>query len=1036
MRAPSDMPRSGGRARGGQGRGRVALVVAAVVAFVLFTSARGIADFFTDYLWFDSLGRTDVWGGVLVARITLAAFFSGLFFAILLVNLWVADKIAPTFRPSGPDDELLRRYQDVMSRRAWLVRVLVAGGTGLLAGVSMATHWEPWLLFRNGSTVGSVDAEFGMDLGFYLFQLPFIGIAIDWLFASLIIILFITGVAHYLNGGIRLQSPIERVTPQVKAHLSVLIGLLALTKAVDYWFDRYELVQSTRGAVRGATYTDVNAQLPAIYLLTIIALLSFVLFLVNIRRRGWVLPLVAVGLWAFVAIVAGAAYPAFIQRFQVEPARSEREAEFVQRNIDGTRAAFGLDEVNTLPFEGYTTSVEAGREAVLANADTIRNVPLLDSSQVLQTFRRLQATREFYRILGLEVDRYQIETPDGERDTTPVVVGTRELNLDGIPDRSWENQHLVYTHGYGMALAPSNVTTSNGQPDFLIRGFPVDVDTGAIDVELDRPEIYVGQDMGGFAVVNTNRDEVNFVNDDGSIQTTRYEGREGVEVGSLPRRAAFAIRFADWNLMVSGLVNSDSKMIFRRDVRERVEFVAPFLSVDAETYPVVADGRIFYIVDAYTTSDHYPYSQTADTRGLDSASGLNHRFNYVRNSVKAVVDAYDGTVALYVMGEPDPIIDAWRATFPDLFADVSEMSAELRAHIRYPMDLFQVQTAMWGRYHIDDPREFLESSNEWSVAPAAPSTAEALPGGLAAAPPTTQAGQTLIPTQNNPNGGARSSRINPYYQILQLPDDPRPTFMQIRTYVPVSERETDSSGSQLLTAFMVANSDPDGDYGKLTVYEMQGLTVDGPRQMAARVQANDTIAREISLLQGRGSEVSFGDMMMLPLDNTIMYVWPMYVASQQAQVPELRFVIGVHGERIVMERTLREVIDRLFEVDVTTFEREGGPEEDPSLVGDIDEDRPIGADPEDPDATTTTTTSTTTTTTTVPPPATDGEPPADMAELVARVTALLEQAEAALREDGDMAEYQRLVREAQALLAGSGQLAATPAGADGDGPSG
>jgi uncharacterized protein len=464
---------------------------------------------------------------------------------------------------------------------------------------------------------------------------------------------------------------------------------------------------------------------------------------------------------------------------------------------------------------------------------------------------------------------------------------------------------------------------------------------------------------------------------------------------------------------VSGLVNSDSRVIYRRDVRERVEHVAPFLSADAETYPVVADGRIYYIVDAYTTSDHFPYSQSADTRGIPSASGLHHGFNYIRNSVKAVVDAYDGTVTLYVMDDSDPIIRAWMSAFPDLFADISEMSSDVRAHIRYPKDLFRVQTAMWGRYHLSDPREFLEGSAAWSIAPAAPRSAEQLPTAPAlAAGQQAQAPQPQTPDQTQ----ARSSRIEPYYQILQLPGDSRPTFMQLRTFVPVSERETDSAQSQLMTAFMVANSDPDGEYGKLTVYEMQGLTVDGPRQMAARVQANERIAREISLLQGRGSAVSFGDMMMLPLNDTIMYVWPMYVASQQAQVPELRYVIGAHGERIIMERTLREVIEALFDIDVRTFEGEAD-DLDPDLVGDgFDDDRPIGEDPEDfdPDEAEPETT-TTTTTTTVPTTPTD---PLEDTELMGQVLALLREAEDALRSDGSMAEYQRLVREALALLEG------------------
>ena len=884
-----------------------------------------------------------------------------------------------------------------MSRRAGVVRAGVALFTGLLAGVSMSAQWENWLLFLNGSPTGMTDPQFGMDISFYLFRLPFITMVIDWLFASLIIITFITAIAHYLNGGIRLQSPTERVTPQVKAHLSLLVGIMALVRAAGYWFDRYELVYSTRSAVTGALYTAVNAELPALNLLLIIALLSAVLFIVNIRRRGWVLPLVAVGLWGFVAITVGVAYPAFIQRFQVTPDLSQKEAPFVARNIEATRFAMGMDDVEIRRYGDFTEDIDEGRAAVVNNPATIRNVPLLDSEAVLRTFQRLQPGLGFYRFLGLEVDRYQVRDPSGNISLTQALVSTRELALDEIPD-TWENNHIVYTHGYGMALAPANVTTSNGQPDFLVRNLPVEVSPELVGVELNRPELYVGEDFGGFAIVGTTRNEVAFLDEDGATQEFRYDGNDGVGLGSVARRAAFALRFADWNVLVSDFITDESKVIFRRDVRERVNEVAPFLSLDSEVYPVIANGRIYYILDAYTTSTRWPYGQQADTVGL-VGSGLERNFNYVRNSVKAVVDSYDGTVSLYVMDTEDPIVAAWSSAFPDLFADVSEMSEGIRQHIRYPRDLFTVQTTMFSRYHLGEPQEFLEQTNAWSVAPSPPRTLD-----------RQQVQTTLPPNIGGPTPppaivtNPTDERMRPYYQLMRLPGESSQSFIQMRAYTPRSREDT----SQKLTAFMAAKSDPDGDFGKLVVYEMpSNLQVAGPKLVTSQILADDVIAQQLNLLDSRGSTVTFGDLMLLPLEtgtgqNTIFYVWPVYVASSQTNVPELRNVVGVFGEQVIMRPTLREVIQELFGVDITTFEGVAGdPTDGPTDDG--AEQETIVDDGGTP-------------TTTIPIPTTlppSGLPTdAEVTTEVAAIEALLDEADRALLERGDLGEYQRLVREA------------------------
>ena len=472
MRAPQDMPRRGRRRRL-SGRGRTVLIVALVALFLLVTSLSGIASVYTDYLWFDSLDLNSVWRTILGAQIALAVIFIGLFFVLMLLNLVLADRLAPRFRPSGPEEELLERYHDVVDRRAGAVRVIVSLVLAVIAGAGASSQWNDWILFTNRVDFGIKDPLFNTDVGFYVFQLPFLTFVVSWLFAALLIVLIVTAVAHYLNGGIRLQTQGERVTPQVKAHLSVLLGVLALVKAADYWLQRYELTLSTRGTVDGATYTDVNAQLPAIYLLLMVALLSFVLFILNIWRRGWVLPVVTVGLWGMAAVLAAGVVPAIVQQFTVEPAESSKEAPYISRNIEATRQALGLDDVEVKPFD-YNEDLSV--DDLVANQDTLSNIRLFDPGVVGDTYSRLQAERSFYRFGDLDVDRYQI---DGS--TRQVVLGARELDPSGIPQQSWEGQHVAFTHGYGVALAPANALTSTGRPDFLVGSIPVNSELEDVD---------------------------------------------------------------------------------------------------------------------------------------------------------------------------------------------------------------------------------------------------------------------------------------------------------------------------------------------------------------------------------------------------------------------------------------------------------------------------------------------------------------------------------------------------------------------------
>jgi uncharacterized membrane protein (UPF0182 family) len=971
MRAPDDLPRR--PRKPGRNRGRVVLIVAVVAAFVLLTSVRGIARFYTDFLWFDSLGQSGVWRGVLGAKVILAVIFVALFFALCWGNLFIADRIAPPYRLSGPEDELLERYHDLVAERTGWVRGIVAGVLALIAGTGVSSEWNSWLLFTNGGDFGVRDEQFGRDVGFYVFKLPFLSFVVDWLFASLLIILIVVTVAHYLNGGIRVQPPSPRVAPQVKAHLSVLLAALAVVKAADYWLQRFELTVSSRGVVDGATYTDVKAQLPALNLLVLISLAAAALFVANIFRRGWTLPVLAVGLWVFVAVVVGGIYPQYVQRFRVQPNESAKERQYIERNIDATREALNLGGVETARFTPQTNT----DDVTLAGSEpTIRNIRLWDPAARVSgaTFEQLQRIRNYYRIDDIDVDRYMI---DGQ--PTQVNLGARTINPDGVPGDSWESNHLAYTHGYGVALAPSNASRGR-EPDFLVGNIPPEVDPRLGDVTLDQAGVYFGENLDGYVVVGTDRDEIDY-QDAEDTRFTTYEGEDGVRADSLVRRAAFALRFGDLNPLISDFMTDDSKVIFVRDVVDRVRSLAPFLDADADPYPVAVDGRIVWMVDLYTTTSRYPYAQEADTEQLSDQSGLRHDFNYVRNSVKATVDAYDGTVTLYVIDEDDPIVRAYQKAFPDLFTPGDEMPPSLQEHVRYPEDLFRVQTTAYGRYHLTDPDNFYTQEDAWRVA-RDPGTAGADPS----TPVTDTAGQAT--------GEQTSPRIAPYYQLLQLPstqtsasgEQAPPSeaeMVLMRPFVPQSEDDR----QQLLTAFMAARMDGD-HYGELVVYQMpSGELPPGPGIAAANIRGDEAVSQADTELGLGSSEVLYGNLLLIPVDNALLYVQPFYVVSENEarRLPQLTKVIASFGEQVVIEDTLTDALEALFGERVATQEQPGASPTPPSGEEGTEE-----------------------------PPAT-GTAAERASALLAEADGLFADADNALRE-GNIGEYQEKIDEARAKV--------------------
>lgn len=1003
MAKAADVPAPRDRRLSSRSRAVVGVGVAGVV--VLFMSLRGIARFYTDFLWFDSLGLGSVWTGVLGAKVALGLIFTGVFFALLWVNLLIADRLAPRYRPTGPEEDLLARYYDVIGRRGATLRLMAALLFALIAGAGVSQQWQSWVLFTHRVDFGQTDPLHGLDLGFYVFQLPFLRFLVGWLFLAFVIILIVTLVAHYLNGGIRVQTPAQRVTASVKGHLSVLLAVLAVIKAADYVLQRYALTLSTRGFVQGASYSDVKAKLPALNLLIAISLLSVALFLVNIRRRGWTLPVVAVGSWAFAAVVVGTSYPWFVQRFSVEArGESAKERPYIERNIQATLAAYAMDDVQLETFEAGA-SLTAQDVAEAANADVFRNVGLLDPDIVSEVLNRQQAQTGWLSFPSeLDSDRYQV---DGKETLT--VIGARGLNANGVPQKSWEGLHLIYTQGYGAVLAAAG-HVKDGGPSYLVSGVGpnMTVDQDAIDVELTQPRLYFAENMGGYAIVKNSRPEIAYENDDFS-----YDGTGGVVLNSFLRRGAFALRYGDLDPVLSGFITDQSRMLYVRDVRERVQTVAPFLSFDSDPYPVLAEGRIIWVIDGYTTTDSYPYGQAFDGENLPAESGLRRRFNYVRNSVKATVDGYDGTVSFYLNeegGQSDPLARAYQQAFPELFKPLEEMPASVRAHLRHPQDLFRVQTTMFASYHVTDPTQFYNQVGRWSVADK-PDTevtvGSSAPSSTAPASPGLAAG---LVTTSVPDG----ERVEPQYQLLQLPGATDLSFVLTRPFVPISDRQRQKR--EALTAFMSAGAD-----GRLHVFRVTSEEVLSPTLLTSRILSDDAISSALALLANpqTGSTVRLGNRVMVPIEQSLLWVTPMYVtaaANSSSSVPELNSVILSYGERVVRAETLTEALTELFgtEVDFNTLH-----EGTSSGLAPPDRDPPDGGGSPNttPPPVTTSPGPGASTSTTVGPGGPSVTLPVTNEAALAQAAVLLQEAEAALRA-GDLAAYQTKVRAAKALLDG------------------
>ena len=848
-------------------RRRLVLIIVGLIV-LLILSANRIAAFLTDLWWFQALDLGSVYTTILGSQVLLGAVFGVALGLLVAGNLLVARRIRPFFIPSTPQQAAVERYRQMADPYLPWIILAIAAVFAVTAGFAVAGEWQPYLLWRHAQEFGVTDPQFGRDIGYYVFKLPWFKFVQTWLFTSLLLTGLLTAGAHYLLGGIRPEAQGEKVMPNVKVHLSVLLALLLAARGWGYWLDRFALNFSPRGQVTGASYTDVHAELPALNLLLAVTAIAIVLTLWNVRRRGWLLPGAAIGLLVLASILLQGAYPAAIQRLRVDPQELARESQYITRNLDATRAAFKLDDTT---LDKFTVKNDLDQAQVEKNHVTVDNIRLWDPAVLQTTYSELQALRPYYQFNDVDIDRYTINGT-----LRQILLSARELQQSGLPAQAqtWQNLRLTYTHGLGIVASRANTSTTEGQPVFTAQDIPP---KGVSDLVPDKePGIYYGETNPSYSIVNTDNKELDYEESGTAKQiTTSYAGKGGVEVGNIFSRLLFAVRFSDPNFVLSSLLHSDSKVLFRRDITARVRTVAPYLLFDRDPYPVVLDGRIKWVVDGYTASDYYPYSQRTSLQA-DRAAEV----NYVRNSVKAVVDAYDGTVNLYVVDPTDPIVKAWSTAFPDAYQPVSDAPKGLAEHFRYPQDLFQTQAEIYRTYHIPGASAFYSKADAWDI----PRDASLL--------------------ANRPNVQPESAPMQPYYLLMRLPGETDEEFVLIQPYLARQKPN--------MIAWLAARSDP-AHYGELLAVQFPSdQSVLGPQQAQARIEQTSEISQYITLRDQAGSKVIRGNLLVVPIEQSIVYVEPLFIENQQAQIPELSQVVLVMGDRVVMEPTLPDAVAKLI----------------------------------------------------------------------------------------------------------------------------
>lgn len=835
------------------------IVIVALVA--VLSLARWGANLYTDWLWFGSLQYQSTFLTIIFSEIGLKLAVGTAFFIILFINLLPTRsriiKAANQNRFVEDENNVISLYKTplgnyVKSGPIIAVYVLISLAMAFFVGTAVTGDWVILQKFLHPTAFGVTDPIFGKDIGFYVFQLPFYEFIYKLVVWSLFLIAFWVGAAYFVAdsmGGNQSRGFLK--SDAARFHLSALAAVFFLVRAFGYRLEQYALLNAPGGIVHGPGYTDIHANLLAYKILFFVSIIVALVILINIFMRRFRLVMYSIAALVIVSVLVGGIYPVFIQKFFVVPNELNKERPYIENSVKYTRMAYNLDSVERKSFPAGKT---LNAEDIVQNRDTVENIRLWDYRPLQQTYAQIQEMRTYYELKSIDVDRYII---NGEY--RQLMLSPREMNQQQLPEnaKTWVNQKLKYTHGYGVVASPVNQVTSEGMPQLMIKDIPP---VSSIDIKVDRPEIYFGELTDNYVIVNTKAEEFDYPQGEDNAYTT-YKGDSGVKMGSIFRRAVFALALGDYKLLLSTEITPESQVLYHRSLIQRVPKIAPFLRYDSDPYMVIEGGKLYWIWDAYTITDMYPYSEPFD-RGL----------NYIRNSVKVVVDAYTGKVNFYIADEKDPVIKTYDKIFPGMFRPFSEMPEELRRHTRYPEDMFMVQAVKYLIYHMEDPEVFYNKEDKWSL-------------------PTELFGQ-------------KEQQMEPYYTIVKLPGEKKPEFIQIMPFTPHKKIN--------MIAWLAGRSDGE-NYGRLLLYEFpKQELVYGPSQIEARINQDSYISQQLTLWNQKGSSVIRGNLLVIPVKDALLYVEPLYLQSEQSKMPELRRVIVAHGDKIVMEPTLNEALQKLF----------------------------------------------------------------------------------------------------------------------------
>lgn len=848
------------------------LIAVITIVFIFFAILPAAISISTDWMWFSSEGYTSLFTTALMTKVILGAAIGVIFFGLLFLNIYIAKKIVSKYASSVSISPIKFQGFDV-GKMAFKILVPVALVIALLTGIAASTSWETVLQFLHRVPFGTEDPLFGRDISFYFFVLPFIKFIYTYLMSITVFSLIGSGIQYLAKGMLSIKRSSFQIERHASAHISVLLFVLfGLIASRTYFIGMTDLLYSTTGPFTGASYSDVIARLPVLWVLLAVAAVTATLFLINVFTSIRKMLIGSIVLYFVVAIIGVSIYPMIVQKLVVLPNELVKETEYIKSNIDATRKAFKIDNVVKRELTADSTRLTA--EDIRNNELTVKNIRLWDRRPLLDTFGQIQEIRTYYDFVSVDNDRYMI---NGEYRQT--MLSPRELNTASLPSATFINERLTFTHGFGVALGPVNEVTKEGLPLLFLKDLPP---VSSIDsLQVTRPEIYFGELSSDYVFVNTKADEFDYPSGEENVYA-EYSGEGGLRIDSIVKKALFAARFGSLKILLSNDITSNSKVLFHRNITDRVRTAVPFLNLDSDPYLVITpEGELKWIYDTYTTGSAYPYSEYVANIAPEVATAYNSAtpsygtINYIRNSVKVVVDAYSGHMDFYISDPDDPIIKVYDNIFPDTFKPIEQMPEVLRAHVRYPEDIFKYQTTLYETYHMEQTQVFYNKEDKWEV----PQISD--------------------------------ERTDPMmrHMIMKLPQEETEEFILM---IPFTPRNKDN-----LSAWMVARSDGD-HYGELVVYRFPKQTlVFGPKQIVNRINQDPEISRQISLWDQRGSEVNQGNLLVIPIEESLLYVRPLYIRAEGGKIPELKRVIVAYENQIAMGETLDEALNTIFGKDAS-----------------------------------------------------------------------------------------------------------------------